>query len=295
MKNCFKLILVVVVALLMQFDAFGQEITPNPRIQAQIDRIVSVGSAAENEEDLFSEISKLKEMEGNVEHLIQQLIYFRVNAMRMCDMGQISSDDMENAWGFSLIALWKILTVDESTKRLSSASAQSIVSAVLPYLGTENLVLKKQLHRFLKSIDYGDGFKRDYSHYESFVKEKKKNPPLPLIQYMYEKSPGEALLVMLGIYEKNPEREKAIIQAKETIDADMKNRGYGVDRSQAIEALEGLSRARRWWVRLYVAEIMQIPYGPARYYKNDAPEVFKRLKRDRSSVVRAVLKRPKEK
>ena len=279
MKNSLRLILVVMVVLLVQFNAFGQEITPDPRTQAQIERITSI----ENLEELFNEIPKLKGMEENLEHLIQQLIYFNLN-----------TEGTEKGMR-TVTIFWKILNIDETTWRLPSASAQSFINAVLPYLETKNADLKELLYDEWLPLIEGGGLKPDYSYYESFIKSKKKRPPLPLIQYMYEKSPGEALLVLTRVYAKDPKTREPIIQAKETIDADMKNRGYGVDRSQAIEALEELSRNRRWWVRLYVAEIIQTPYGPARYYKNDAPEIPKRLKRDRSSVVRSVFKRPKEK
>ena len=280
MKNYFRLILVAMVVLLVQFNAFGQEITPDPRIQAQIERITSI----ENLEDLFNEIPKLKGMEENLEHLIQQLIYFDLNA-------EGTEKGMRTVTIF-----WKILNIDETTWRLPSASAQSFINAVLPYLGTKNADLKRLLYdEWLPMIDSLRGHDEiDYSHYESFIESRKKNPPLPLIQYMYEKSPGEALLVLTRIYVENPKAREPIIQAQQAVSADIKNRGYDVDRSRAVSVLEEFSRDRRWWVRLYVAEIMNSRHQPEAYYKNDAPEVFKRLQRDRSSVVRSVFKRPQK-
>ena len=236
MKNYFKLILVVMAVLLIQFNTFGagkiiknrQEITPDPRIQAQIECIAS--AAEDDKETHRREISKLRKMEGSLEHHIQQLIYFQLNKIRMHRAKEITYDDMEQAVLVAeYISCILVGIRDQMPLRLAPASAQSVINAVLPYLGTKDPDLLDLLHTQLLRVDAlrGDD-ELDYSEYESFIKAKKKNPPLPLIQYMYEKSPGEALLTLSRIYIKDSKEREAIIQAKEIVSADMEDWGYGV-------------------------------------------------------------------
>ncbi|MCK4648373.1 hypothetical protein KAT51_02500 [bacterium] len=302
MKNSLRLILVAMVVLLIQIDAVGngktmgggQEITLDPRIQAQIECIAS--AAEDDKETHRREISKLRKMEGSLEHHIQQLIYFQLNKIRMHRAKEITYDDMEQAVLVAeYISCILVGIRDQMPLRLAPASAQSVINAVSPYLGTKDPDLLDLLHTQLLRIDAlrGDD-ELDYSYYESFIKERKKNPPLPLIQYMYEKSPSEALLTLSQIYIKDPKAREPLIRAEQIISADIKNRGYDVDRSQAVKALEELSHYKEWWVRLYVAEIIQTPYGPVRYYKLVSPGTLEKIKKDSSPLVRAVFSRPKK-
>ena len=189
MKNSLRLILVAMVVLLIQIDAVGngktmsgdQEITPDPEIQAQIRCITS---AIDNSEEAKKQLEKLKQMvAGQYEKLVPQVIYYTINTK-----GDIY-DAMAGAIIFSALQI----------------SKETIVGAIVPYLGTSDFKLKKELEEYLDGIDTPHTLgPRDYSYYESFIKEKKKNPPLPLIQYMYQKSPKETQSVLRRIYVEGP-------------------------------------------------------------------------------------------
>lgn len=292
-----KKFLLIGVLLVMQFGicavyAWGadenQVIMPDSRLQDEFNNIVS----PENEGQVSSsEILKLKENTKSVEHLLQQLVYFRANARKVYFQEKTSSVQLDRATNVSYIILKEFINLDEKSKKISSASARSIINAVVPYLGTKDLELRKQLLWLLNLIDYRGILKVDYGEYESCIKDVKDNPPQALIQYMYEKLPGEALLSLMHVYMKEPKNEESIVQAESAIREDIKKREFGsVEESSKVgldvkEALNKLSKNEQWWVRLYVAEVI------GREPVLRSPEILERLKKDTSPLVHETLKR----
>jgi len=266
MRNGFRVFLTAIVALVVQFGMLGpnaramderQTIAPDSHIQDQIKYIVTL----ETPEEGLREISKLKKM-GSVEHLIQQLIYFQVNQMRLYRTKKITSRDLEKtSWGaHGTIAL--LLDWDKNTERITSASAYTLINAVLPYLGTKDPDLRSKLHEVLLWVDKMKGLRKNYTEYESYIASKKDNPPIALIRYMYQEAPREALLSLMRIYMKEPEKRKPIIQSEKVISSNIRKRLYKNDpdyfkiRQETLKNLSYLSQYNQWWVRLYVAEAM---------------------------------------
>jgi hypothetical protein len=263
-------------------------IKPDLRLQAEFNNITS---SEKGEGALSSDISKLKEETKSMEYILQQIVYFRANAKKMYLEKKVTSAQMDRVTGASYIILNGFLDWDASSRKLSSVSANHIIDAVVPYLETKDPELRKQLLWLLNLIDYRGILKVDYSEYELYIKSKKDNPPQTLIQYMYERLPGEALLTLMRIYMKEAEVREFIAHAEQVVDNDIRKRYYGplesrskVD-SEAIEALNKLSRNDQWWVRLYVAEI--IGREPALR----SPEIIDRLKKDTNPLVHETLKR----
>ncbi len=304
MKNKLKKLLVIMCILAIQSNMLGrcdqvikndQGIKPDLVIQDQFKHIVS----EEDKEKSISDISTLKEAENrNLGHLIQQLIYFRVNIKQMYDMKKISYNEMETSMNGSLHIFNNFLTVKQGSNKIDSAAVGQIVSAVVPYLGTEDQDTKKQLRWLLKGIDFQELssgnyglYKADYTEYELFIKDKKDAPPQSLIQYMYEISPGDALLALTRIYINESKIQDAITQSEKLIKDDSQKRYFSpVEKrktvgAEARQAVDDLSKNDQWWVRLYVAEI--IGREPALR----SPEILDRLKKDTNPLVHDTLKR----
>lgn len=277
----------------------GPTIEPDDKMQSIFTDIIS---PTEEDKEVFSDdgekflkakLAELKQMgDGNVEYLLQQLIYFRANTKRMYNMKKITSNNMEKAMDIvGLIIIRECLNLNEDSTKLHSPSAQSAINAVVPYLGTKDPELKKQLHWVLEKIDFRGIEELNYAEYESYIENKKDNPPQALIQYMYYTSPGEALLSLMRVYMEDFGERQGIIQAEQVIRKDIEKRYHGPIEGkskvapQAKEALNELSKYNQWWIRLYVAEIL------LRQPKFRTPEILERLKKDKHPLVSEALSR----
>jgi len=259
--------------LSIQFIGFGADrmIIPIPEIQTQINQIVLLGKTGAQREKIPDEIAKLKQM-GTIECLLQQLIYFRTNTMKIYNEKRISSDEMEIAMNMALYIIGNFLKpADNSFEKIASESAQDLIRAVFPYLDTEDTELKSQLYRMLKMVDLNVSGKQihpkyseypvDYTEYKKFI-ETSKEKIEPLIQYMYERAPGDALITLSQVYIKDPDEREKIINEEKIIREDFQKRYSGSLESrhsvseQAKKAINQLSMYPQWWIQLYVAEII---------------------------------------
>lgn len=268
--------------------ADDRAIKPDLRLQVEFNNIAS---SEKGEGALSNDISKLKEEKKSTEYILQQIVYFRANAKKMYLEKKVTSIQMDRVTGTSYNILKGFIDWDANSRKLSSISANSIIEAVVPYLETKDIELKKQLLWLLNLIDYRGVQKVDYSEYEIYIKSKKDNLPQTLIQYMYEKLPGEALLTLMRIYMKEPESREFITQAEQIVDNDIRKRFFcPVEKrdkvgAEAEKALNDLSKNDQWWVRLYVAEIV------GREPVLRSPEILDRLRKDTNPLVHDTLKR----
>jgi len=265
-------------------------IAVDTKIQDQINHVVAVEHIASRKEEILLEIKKLKEM-GTAEHLLQQLIYFRANMRKVKDAGQITSDRMESGMNTTLYIIGTFLTpTDQSFQKISSLSAQFLIKAVVPYLETEDPNLKKELYRILKIVDLDVAGKQvhpkyseypvDYTEYKLFMEVNRDNLSEPLVQYMYQKSPGDALLTLAQVYLKDSTEKDSVIQAVAIIREDFWKRYHGPAESRpriisvkAMQALDQLSaRYPQWWIQMYVVEII------LREPRFINPQILERLK-----------------
>jgi len=198
--------------LSVQFIGLGADrmIIPVPEIQTQINQIVLLGKTGAQREKVLNEIAKLKQM-GTVECLLQQLIYFRTNTMKIYNEKKITSREMETTMDMALYIIGNFLKpVDDNFVKITSESAQNLIRAVFPYLNTEDTDLKKQIYRMLKMVDLNVSGKQihpeyseypvDYTEYKKFIESNKNSELEPLIQYMSQISPGDALVILAHVY-----------------------------------------------------------------------------------------------
>lgn len=304
MGSWLRIFLIVFAVLFMQSvgSSGDQMIVPDPQIQTQINRIISIANTTGNKEEMLGEMAKLKGM-GTTEHLLQQLIYFRTNAIKSFNAGKITSNEMENAREIVLYTIGTLLTpADTSFEKISSPSAQTLIRAIVPYLGTEDPDLKKELYRMLKMVDLNVSGRQvhpkyseypvAYVEYKLFIETNKDNLSEPLVQYMYQKSPGEALLTLTKVYIDDPQERNTIIHAEDVIKEDFWKRYHGPVKSrprtispEAKQAIDQLSRYPQWWIQLYVAEIL------LREPQFSSPQILERLKDTKHPVVLKTLEK----
>jgi hypothetical protein len=124
----------------------------------------------------------------------------------------------------------------------------------------------------------------DYQHYSPWLKDKETTPPTGLIRYLYTTSPGTALLTLKEQYSPGPSEGRDILWAEHAISDALWKEKHGflknADWNEALKQLIELSRHKRWWVRLYVAEILR------QHPQFDLPRVIRELKQDENALVR---------
>ena len=68
-------------------------------------------------------------------------------------------------------------------------SDEEKLTAVVPYLETDDSELRRVLREILRTVDRPDGDEPDFAAYVTYLREVGDDPPLALIRYMYEVSP----------------------------------------------------------------------------------------------------------
>ena len=253
-------------------------ITPDAQIQAQLQRLLSVSNA----DDWAKDLDRLAKMAGrNYEKLVPQLLYYS-----MYGKDAEGRHDVVQAMAPGVIA--KKLEIHES----------HIASALVPYLGTDDPRLKKELFDLFSAFNF--------SGLQSMVDAQVRSGedvPYELIRVMYQSKPGESLCLVgstalpqrLG--HKPTQQRRALVWAEHVVSEVLWKHKHGFldkrkSEPEASAQLERLSKDDAWWVRLYVAEIMR--QHPA----FRTPELVSRLKDDPHNLVREAMdftrQKPKE-
>jgi hypothetical protein len=157
-----------------------------------------------------------------------------------------------------------LLDWDTRTEKPTSSSSLTLIKAVLPYLGTADPQLRKELHHTLMWVDQMHGSKKDFTQYEFYLKNNTNDSTKALVTYMYDRDPPAALLSMARIY------------GTKDVEADL----AAILKSDPKAALQSLADRPEWWARLYVAEMMK---------KNPQlrdPVILKKLEKDNHPLVR---------
>ena len=199
---------------------------------------------------------------------------------------EINKDaNMMAGMGANWISCRLLGIADDDDLPITYASAESAINAVLPYLETRNPYFREEiLHLELAKVEWVAAHESDYSKYELYIEKRKNNPPLALIEYMYTKSPEDALLSLMRVYMKDPEEKELLALHEEIIRKNIKTEDY----TDVIHSLNELSQYKEWWVHLYVAEIMkQCP-------QIKELDIIQRLKQDEHPLVRKVLNELKD-
>ena len=168
--------------------------------------------------------------------------------------------------------------------------------AFYPLLDAENEGLRTLAKRYLRWSHVVRGESGvDFISYETILREELKEHgdiPESLVEYMYEISPGNALIGMMELDEKAFATLKSALNITEDKTKwPLSYRGRlelkeEHPRAAITTELEGLSKRPEWWIKLFVAEFV-----------TQAPEVGTRTIRDNlssadNSLVRQVLSNP---
>jgi hypothetical protein len=170
---------------------------------------------------------------------------------------------------------------------------EAAVTALVVHLDNANPSIQRMVCSLLHGYEDGSATRPpDFSTYRTIIEtavRAGKEPSDSLVKFMYETDPGTALLTMMRGYQlRDPNEMKPILWAEHVIADMFWKRQFGFLAPQeapaaAVNELDTLSRHERWWVRLYVAELL--------YYHPELrrPEMFDRLREDRHAVVREAL------
>ena len=238
----------------------AQEIIPMPSIQTWIRQAVVLETQAE----LLDAIMKLKQQGINTEIAIQQLIYYQVYVDQIYSGEAVGAEEVSKRAMIANGIIAFLLDWDANTQKPTSSSSIVLIDAILPYLGTMNLKLRKELHHTLKWVDQKRGGERDFSQYESFLTNNTNSVSAALIEYMYDSDARAAVLAMAGAY------------GDRNIDATLSS----MSNDGAAAALNMLINRPEWWAHLYVATVLE------RDSFLRTPELLEKLEEDTHPLVR---------
>ncbi len=242
-------------------DRSAAGLKPDPEFQASIEQAVA---AVVKEQDAAPErIERLQKIAaGRRETLLLQMALYLEGAA-----------GTEESMAGALIVQRLAFTPEEK------------LEAVLPHLETAGPGLRKVFTELLGTIDRPEGGEPDFRLYEARILKDKGSPPPALIRYLYEVSPDAALRSMSRVYggkEVGHDAEAGNVAGlQELLARDEASPTWSSeDRSRARAALDALSRDRDWWVRLYVAAVLN------RVPDLATPALRDRLRDDPEALVR---------
>lgn len=152
-----------------------------------------------------------------------------------------------------------------SLSRLA-ASKDALVSSLAPQLDNREDAIRMMARELLIGFeDRSASRTSDFSAYRAAIEEETRagrEPRTSLVLLMYESDPGLALQTMTRACQlRDPAEIKPILWSEHVVAELFWKRRFGFVARDAVEAsavraLDDLSRHPRWWVRLYVAELI---------------------------------------
>jgi hypothetical protein len=125
-----------------------------------------------------------------------------------------------------------------------------------------------------------------------YVTKQQDNPPWRVVQILYRRAPSAALSVIGASWSEGDGAEYRALLRSERVIADAVWREAVLSDQEApktaVAELEKLSSDKRWWVRLYVAEILR------RYDQFQRDDIVARLRRDTNALVASAVDAPNE-
>lgn len=190
-----------------------------------------------------------------------------MNAERIYNAMHLSNEEATKRRMIADALIAFLLDWDPKTETPTDAARQTLIKAVLPYLGTKDPALRKELDQVLGWAVEGHGDKTSYKHFETYLKNNTNELPESLVTYMYDAQPQAAALSMACVYgNKGAEDELA-----DKLKGDPK------------AVLQSLADRPEWWARLYAAEVM------SKNPQLSDPAVVERLEQDANPLVRTII------
>ncbi len=172
-------------------------------------------------------------------------------------------------------------------------SPEDVISGSIPFLNTEDVELKNLLYSALTEAALSkDDEGGDVVGFEAFTDYMKKNGfrlSTELLNYMFERFPGQALKPLLDLHAGDLVAESHVHRSASIVSDLMSKHRWGKPWSEdeiqtMAKELDSLSRAHDWWVRLFVAHII------CKKPTLSDEETTARLSTDAEPVVRKVMR-----
>jgi len=243
---------------------------PDPEIQKLINEIAYTTGGKKQGEAFFENLDLLQKRSGkNYSKLAPDLIYY-------------SSRGQNVREGMAAAGIIHYLGISE----------MQVLGALLPYVGVEDELFRKELEKLIVDLEPGFREQRGFKHiYLRGYADQNEWPPLNAVEFLYRKRPGAAVLTMAKAYFTGLETEKrrpiswAVYSVRHVLKLKQFNRRDLVPAAlrEAVKALDGLSKREEWWIRLYVAEIL------SQHPEFQTKEMLDRLKDDKHKLVRSAI------
>lgn len=274
---------------------------PDPAIQTQIQRVLDAlqkpGVDPGSDMDVCRELQILKKLSPDKDKLVRQLAIF---------VATTKSDNETH-----VLIMKEILQVLDFPARVP-------IRVLAPYLEADNRALRDSVGLWFNFHDAagtgGEGALPiqpvNYADYLEYVESKvihKEDVPAPFTKYIFEHSPGRALLVFayansqgdltsprlpdIGAALEAKKAQRREIELAEHIISNalwLKKNGFNDQFQQAtpeaIQQLTKLGQRQEWWSRLYVAHIMR------EHPELRRGDVWESLRKDSEELVRNATK-----
>jgi hypothetical protein len=242
-----------------------------PEVQNQIkktyDSIRRLGIISYDNVEVFAEAQKVKELIAPQEDDDDEALTLsdQVEVMEQLAVFVATTESSEDTHVLLSLMIWRYLQI----------SPEATIQVLAPYLDASDESLRRFAHKWLAGHDDWDDYKKYVSRSEEI--------PAPLIKLLYERSPGQALLlfqsgnvaadVQAAIKQlegngreapQKPDEGKREILLGEHVVSDAlwlhKNKfdeQFQAALPEAMAALEKLANHKQWLARLYVVHIMR--------------------------------------
>lgn len=240
-------------------------IVPDSAIQSSLESIARADSAASREAAILRLIDQHR---GRGEVLVPQLLSFA--ARQSADSGSRS-------------VVGRVLRRLELPKPV-------LVKALAPHLDNADSQVRRIAGSLLSETeDRSADRPPDFSGYRAVIEadvRAGRPPQESLILFMYASDPGAALRTLVRACQlRDPAEIKPILWAEHVVADLLWKRQHGFIPPTGVEPaakqqLESLSRHGRWWVRLYLAEVLR------NHAELGSPELLRRLSADPNPLVR---------
>jgi hypothetical protein len=140
----------------------------------------------------------------------------------------------------------------------------AIVRALVPYLDGEDARLRTELAGVLAEYEHHDvDHPPSFAVYRPLLDEALRageEPPTGLVRHLYATHPGQALLTMMRVFERDPAARRPIRWAERTVANELWKRRFGFSRgpvdAAVSEELAAMAAHPAWWARLFAAAVM---------------------------------------
>ncbi|MFO7535525.1 MAG: hypothetical protein R6X19_07575 [Kiritimatiellia bacterium] len=217
-------------------------ICPDPVIQNVINNAARELARAKTEKEADQVSRALGLSVTNKTQLIEQVLYYLRNG--------ITTEEQS----YGAIVMVNRLPVDR----------HQATQTVVAHINTEDKHTRKVIETLLDAVSTLPGNKRDFSVFETILRDGTSEAVPPLVGYMYKSDPKAAVMSLSRVYGNKATEPELVDKLK----------------GDPKAGLQAFADQPEWWVRLYVAEMMQ------KHPQLRDPAILKKLEQDPHPLVR---------